>query len=778
VTVVVGVDGAGRTHRLGAIAAAAGVPVTTVDSADDGGNLAERLAAARDSGHLVVVDDADRLPDAVLAQLAAAARQGTAMAIARRPSLDRPALAALDEVVAAGGAVETLAPLDDDGVAAVLAAVTGRPSSPEVVGPVRAASAGLPALVAMLAAAPSGSPPPALLARMQQRLARLPAATATLARTLSLELDLPDEVLAAVAGLEAGALATAMRHLHDHGMLVPGGERMIPAVAQAVLADLPPAGRRSLHEAVATALVSSGADPLVAAEQLRAARARTPAAASVYATAGERLRFTDPAAAADWFDLASEAGAEEESIAAGRAEAAALLGRPAPHEVRVAAPDTAARLALVAGAVAAHHGRSDRAADTLRAAPPPGPVLAVPSLVATGRPADAGAVATTAAPLGLRRLAEAALAASDPDAALPLLIEAAEELEQSPPTVVLPDTAHAIGAVVAVLGGDVATAEHLLERAIAAATGGPVADERHRLLLAWARMRAGRFDTAVAALPHLDRALLGGRERLLAAALSAGIARRSGDIARLRQAWTVAEPVLARRSVDLFQLEAVEELLVAAARLREHHRLAPVLQALEAMLDGLGRPAAWTVAAGWIRLQVAVAGEDPAAAAAAAAHLDTCDPTGARQQAQCTAARRWAEALDGEVDPDAVLSAAERLVAAQLPWEGSRLAGHAAIRTSDPAAARRLLEHAREFATLDALSTGGGPEAAPGGLSEREVEVARLVLAGRTHKEIGGQLYLSPKTVEHHVARIRTKLGATSRAELIAALRRLLPDEA
>jgi hypothetical protein len=250
VTVVVGVDGAGRTHRLGAIAAAAGVPVTTVDSADDGGNLAERLAAARDSGHLVVVDDADRLPDAVLAQLAAAARQGTAMAIARRPSLDRPALAALDEVVAAGGAVETLAPLDDDGVAAVLAAVTGRPSSPEVVGPVRAASAGLPALVAMLAAAPSGSPPPALLARMQQRLARLPAATATLARTLSLELDLPDEVLAAVAGLEAGALATAMRHLHDRGMLVPGGERMIPAVAQAVLADLPPAGRRSLHDCV------------------------------------------------------------------------------------------------------------------------------------------------------------------------------------------------------------------------------------------------------------------------------------------------------------------------------------------------------------------------------------------------------------------------------------------------------------------------------------------------------------------------------------------------
>jgi DNA-binding CsgD family transcriptional regulator len=54
------------------------------------------------------------------------------------------------------------------------------------------------------------------------------------------------------------------------------------------------------------------------------------------------------------------------------------------------------------------------------------------------------------------------------------------------------------------------------------------------------------------------------------------------------------------------------------------------------------------------------------------------------------------------------------------------------------------------------------------------VEVARLVLDGRTYREIGAQLYLAPKTVEHHVARIRTKLGATSRAELVAALRRLL----
>jgi DNA-binding CsgD family transcriptional regulator len=46
-----------------------------------------------------------------------------------------------------------------------------------------------------------------------------------------------------------------------------------------------------------------------------------------------------------------------------------------------------------------------------------------------------------------------------------------------------------------------------------------------------------------------------------------------------------------------------------------------------------------------------------------------------------------------------------------------------------------------------------------------------LVAAGRTYKEVGAQLYVSPKTVEHHVAHIRRKIGANSRAEFLAAIR-------
>ena len=50
------------------------------------------------------------------------------------------------------------------------------------------------------------------------------------------------------------------------------------------------------------------------------------------------------------------------------------------------------------------------------------------------------------------------------------------------------------------------------------------------------------------------------------------------------------------------------------------------------------------------------------------------------------------------------------------------------------------------------------------------------MLDGRTHREIGAQLYISAKTVEHHVARIRQKLGAGSRAELLAAIREQLAE--
>lgn len=65
----------------------------------------------------------------------------------------------------------------------------------------------------------------------------------------------------------------------------------------------------------------------------------------------------------------------------------------------------------------------------------------------------------------------------------------------------------------------------------------------------------------------------------------------------------------------------------------------------------------------------------------------------------------------------------------------------------------------------------------PGILSDREREVAALVVAGLTYKQVGDRLFISAKTVEHHVARMRQKLGATSRAELFDQLRQLVRPE-
>nr|WP_228800089.1 helix-turn-helix transcriptional regulator [Nocardia cyriacigeorgica] len=58
----------------------------------------------------------------------------------------------------------------------------------------------------------------------------------------------------------------------------------------------------------------------------------------------------------------------------------------------------------------------------------------------------------------------------------------------------------------------------------------------------------------------------------------------------------------------------------------------------------------------------------------------------------------------------------------------------------------------------------------PTPLTDREQQVAELLLLGLTYREIGSRLYISAKTVEHHVSRIRRRIGAGSRAELLSML--------
>jgi two-component system response regulator NreC len=64
-------------------------------------------------------------------------------------------------------------------------------------------------------------------------------------------------------------------------------------------------------------------------------------------------------------------------------------------------------------------------------------------------------------------------------------------------------------------------------------------------------------------------------------------------------------------------------------------------------------------------------------------------------------------------------------------------------------------------------ATPDGPVGALAELSERELEVLRLIALGHTNNEIAAQLFLSVRTVETHRAHIQQKLGVSTRAELV-----------
>jgi DNA-binding CsgD family transcriptional regulator len=83
----------------------------------------------------------------------------------------------------------------------------------------------------------------------------------------------------------------------------------------------------------------------------------------------------------------------------------------------------------------------------------------------------------------------------------------------------------------------------------------------------------------------------------------------------------------------------------------------------------------------------------------------------------------------------------------------------------------------RRLRDLGARDIPRGPRPAtranPAHLTRREVEILTLIAPGSTNAEIATQLFLSPKTVEHHVSAILAKLGARSRGEAIQTARTL-----
>jgi DNA-binding NarL/FixJ family response regulator len=81
---------------------------------------------------------------------------------------------------------------------------------------------------------------------------------------------------------------------------------------------------------------------------------------------------------------------------------------------------------------------------------------------------------------------------------------------------------------------------------------------------------------------------------------------------------------------------------------------------------------------------------------------------------------------------------------------------------------REVREGRLDGAAVEAVLAGAGRRARrrqwPAGLTTREVEVLRLLAGGHTNKDIARRLYLSPRTVGHHVQHIYRKLGVSTRA--------------
>jgi len=288
---------------------------------------------------------------------------------------------------------------------------------------------------------------------------------------------------------------------------------------------------------------------------------------------------------------------------------------------------------------------------------------------------------------------------------------------------------------------------------------------RRLLLAAWLDLRAGRLADARDGLTAAGNVPILRCDAVLAAAITIGLARRTGDDDALRATWHRVAPVLHGADVELFLLDAWGELSAGAALVSPGDR-DTIVDAMSAAVAKAGTPD-WAVAIeAWWSLQRAVADRNPAVAHLAAGRLAELAGRDPRTQPRAAAAQAWASSLAGQADPAAVARAATMLADAGQPWEAAALCGAVAARLADPAAERELLSTGRAIRAR--IATTGK---ATGGLSNRECAVGELVLDGLTHKEIGARLYISPKTVEQHVARLRHKLEAGNRAELITALR-------
>jgi DNA-binding CsgD family transcriptional regulator len=801
--------GTGKSSVLAAIRSAlrdAGVAVLTRPPRD-----------GDDSAAAVVIDDAHLLDDAELGQLGERVTDpASTVVVAAEPLAHHAALRSLATSIERENPVVSLGALSAAEVNRVAAETLGVPPTSEIIRSLMVATAGLPFLLQpaiSAAATPDGEAQATAIMQaakfaLIERLRRLdePVLDTLLVSSLSPELG-PDDVAAAlrVGAEEAQALVDRAR---ASGLIEPSHSHTFLRSVHRCIAGI--IGTARHHDTEISLLVSQLESSTLSADlALRMAEhgLQDDRLATELADLASRTRG-QPARAARLYRAAADAGAT--ALSARLADALALTGDCTTAgrlaDELLGSDDAAERAAAVriAASIAVHDGSAAQAADLFRwlGPYPDAFVSASGTIVAVAagdlEAARAALSAESAGPptstaRAARSLAEGLLLSLDQPfpIAVARLGHSITAEQQSPG--VAPDTPAALVTLAALHGGDPVRARSVIGRAVRAGAQDELfVTHRHRLLLGWVRMLDGQLPAAAADAAATADAALHRRDALWAAALQTAIARRSGDSGAVQKHWYAAAEVLAEYSMDLFSLLPLGELWVAAARMRQVDRLQHTLTEAFALLKSLGDPVLWSVPLHWAGVHAGILANSPEAVAPHGQALTAAAAHSAFAKALATAGRTWLRVLANHVDIDEVTAAARGLSQFGLTWDATRLASQAALQTPDGRVSGAMLQLARDLkqtvavddvpglesaATVADGARGGPSRPASSRLSDREREVAELLLLGMPYRDIGSQLFISAKTVEHHVARIRRRLGAESRSEMLSMLRAMLAPQ-
>ncbi|MCP9272128.1 isoniazid response ATPase/transcriptional regulator IniR [Mycolicibacterium arenosum] len=766
----------------------------------------------------IVVDDAHLLDDAELQRITAVVDEpGTTVVVSALPLAHRAALTELATAMAREAPVVELGPLPGRELVRTTAEIMGATPPPELGRALMASTAGLPFLLypaarAALAAdgdAPASAAVQAARVTLVERLVRLdePVLDTLLLCTLTPELG-PDDVAAAlhVSGTEAAGLVDRARAT---GLLSPALNTAFVRGLHRGLAQVVGTAR---HHEVETALLQSQLEMSTLSTDLALRLAehgmRDGRLADVLAARAADDRG-EPGQPARLYRAAAQAGAT--ALTARLADALAMTGDCATAgrlaDELLGSDDAAERATAVriSASIAMHDGGTAQAADLFRWLGPQqagntahlAAAHAVVS-VATGDAASARAALDldavgppTSTARAARSLAEGLVLTLDAPYSVAVARLSQAITEQRPPGVA-PDSAAALVTLVALHGGDPVRARSVIARAVR--TGGNedgyhgFSAHRHRLLQGWVRMQDGQLAAASADAAAVLTADLHRRDALWAAALQTAIARRSGDTGAMQKHWFTAVEVLSEQSTDLLSLLPLGELWVAAGRLQQVDRLRHPLNEAFGLLAALGDPVLWAVPLHWAGVHAGILANDPKAVAPHGQALTAAASSSAFAKALADAGRTWLRVLANHVDVDDVTAAARALGQYGLTWDATRLASQAALHATDGRVSGAMLQVARDLKLASVgddepvpqpVSTSSTPTTPPASapfarLSDREREVAELLLQGMQYRDIGSQLLISAKTVEHHVARIRRRLGAESRSEMLSMLRAIL----